>query len=203
MKVLVLFYSTWGHIYRMMEATAEGAKEVPGADVIMRRVPETASYELLKQIGAADAQKAFDHVPIVTLDEMAAADAFIFGTPTRYGNMIGQMRTFLDSLGALWAKDTFVGKVSSVISSSGTQHGGQESTILTFIPTLLHLGMIYVGLPYSFGGQRRMDEITGGSPYGASTIAGAHGERWPSENELAAALYQGKHVASIAAKLFG
>jgi NAD(P)H dehydrogenase (quinone) len=201
MKVLIVYYSVYGHIHRMAEAVAQGAKEVKGAEVVMRRVPETLPDEILKQIGALEAQKTFAHVPICTVDELASADAIIFGTPTRYGNMCGQMRQFLDATGPLWAKGSLVGKVGSVFTSSGTQHGGQESTILSFHITLLHHGMIVVGLPYTFEGQSRIDEITGGSPYGASTIAGPKGERLPSENELAAARFQGKHVATIASKL--
>jgi len=201
MKVLIVYYSVYGHIHRMAEAVAQGAREVKGAEVVMRRVPETLPDEILKQIGALEAQKAFSHVPICTVDELASADAIIFGTPTRFGNMCGQMRQFLDATGPLWAKGALVGKVGSVFTSSGTQHGGQESTILSFHITLLHLGMVVVGLPYTFQGQSRIDEITGGSPYGASTIAGPKGERLPSENELAAARFQGKHVATIASKL--
>jgi len=201
MKVLIVYYSAYGHIHRMAEAVAEGAKEVKGAEVEMRRVPETLPKEILKQIGALKAQKTFAHVPICTVDELASADAIIFGTPTRYGNMCAQMRAFLDATGPLWAKGSLVGKVGSVFTSSGTQHGGQESTILSFHITLLHHGMIVVGLPYTFQGQSRIDEITGGSPYGASTIAGPTGERMPSENELSAARFQGKHVATLASKL--
>ena len=152
-------------------------------------------------MGATDAQKAFANVPVATVDDLADADAIVFGTPTRFGNMAGQMRQFLDATGALWAQGKLVGKVGSVFASSATQHGGQESTILSFHTTLLHHGMVIVGLPYAFQGQTRMDEITGGSPYGASTIAGGKGERMPSENELAAAKFQGRHVAQIAKKL--
>jgi NAD(P)H dehydrogenase (quinone) len=201
MKVLIVYYSVYGHIHRMAEAVAQGAREVKDIEVEMRRVPETLPDKILKQIGALEAQKTFAHVPICTVDELASADAIIFGTPTRFGNMCGQMRQFLDATGPLWAKGTLVGKVGSVFTSSNTQHGGQESTILSFHITLLHLGMVVVGLPYSFQGQMRIDEITGGSPYGASTIAGPKGERMPSENELAAARFQGKHVAMIASKL--
>jgi NAD(P)H dehydrogenase (quinone) len=201
MKVLIVYYSAYGHIHRMAEAVAEGVREVKGAEVEMRRVPETLPENILKQIGAIEAQKTFSHIPICTVDELASADAIIFGTPTRYGNMCAQMRAFLDATGPLWAKGALVGKVGSVFASSATQHGGQESTILSFHITLLHHGMIIVGLPYSFQGQTRIDEITGGSPYGASTIAGPKGERMPSENELAAARFQGKHVAMIASKL--
>src|SRR3989337_335109 len=201
MKVLVVYYSMYGHIHRMAEAIAEGAKEVKGAMVEMRRVPETLSGEVLKQMGAIEAQKSFAHIPVCSVDELGSADAIIFGTPTRFGNMCGQMRQFLDATGQLWVKGALVGKVGSVFTSSATQHGGQESTILSFHTTLLHHGMVIVGLPYSFQGQMRVDEITAGSPYGASTIAGGRGERMPSENELAAARFQGRHVATIAAKL--
>ena len=201
MKVLVVFYSMYGHIYRLAEAIAGGAREVVGTEVEMRRVPETLPEEVLKKMGAIEAQKTFAHIPICKIDELTSADAIIFGTPTRFGNMCGQMRQFLDATGQLWAQGALVGKVASVFTSSGTQHGGQESTILSFHITLLHQGMIIVGLPYTFQGQMRNDEITGGSPYGASTIAGGKGERMPSENELAAARFQGKHVATIAFKL--
>ena len=201
MKVLIVFYSMYGHIYKMAQAAAEGAKEVPGTEVALRRVPETLSDEILGKMGALEAQKTMAGIPVCRVDELAGADAIIFGTPTRFGNMCGQMRQFLDATGQLWAKGALVGKVGSVFTSSNTQHGGQESTILSFHITLLHQGMIIVGLPYAFAGQSRMDEITGGSPYGASTIASPKGERMPSENELSAARYQGKHVAQIAAKL--
>jgi NAD(P)H dehydrogenase (quinone) len=203
MKVLIVFYSTYGHIFKMAEAVAEGVKEVAGAEVKILRVPETLPEEVLGKMGAVDAQKAFSHVPVCTVDELAEADAIIFGTPTRFGNMCGQMRQFLDATGQLWANGSLIGKVGSVFASSATQHGGQESTILTFHVTLLHQGFVIVGLPYAFQGQMRIDEVTGGSPYGATTIAGGDGSRMPSENELEAARFQGKHVASIAAKLTG
>jgi len=201
MRILIVYYSMYGHVHRLAEAVVEGAKEIEGAEVEMRRVPETLSTEILVKMGASEAQKSFAHVPICTVDELASADAIIFGTPTRFGNMCGQMRQFLDATGQLWAKGKLVGKVGSVFTSSATQHGGQESTILSFHITLLHHGMIVVGLPYTFQGQMRIDEITGGSPYGVSTIAGGQGERMPSENELAGARFQGKHVAMIAFKL--
>jgi len=201
MKILVVFYSTYGHIKRMADAVCDGVREVKGATVELRRAPETLSEEVLVMTGAIEAQKSFSNIPVCTVDELATADGIIFGTPTRYGNMCGQMRQFLDATGALWMKGALIGKVGSVFTSSATQHGGQESTILSFHTTLLHHGMVIVGLPYSFQGQMRVDEITGGSPYGASTIAGGRGERMPSENELAAARFQGRHVATIAAKL--
>ncbi len=201
MKILIPFYSMYGHIHRMAEAVSEGVKEVPGAEPVLRTVPETLSNEVLTSMGALDAQKAFSHIPVCTVDELPSAGAIIFGTPTRFGNMCGQMRQFLDSTGQLWMTGALVGKVGSVFTSTATQHGGQESTILTFHTSLLHQGMLIVGLPYAFQGQMRLDEITGGSPYGASTIAGTKGERMPSENELAGARFQGKHVATIALKL--
>jgi len=201
MKILIVFYSTYGHIYKMAKAVAEGAKAVSGAEVEIRRVPETLPSDVLEKMGAVEAQKAFSHVPVCTVEELTQADAVIFGTPTRFGNMCGQMRQFLDATGSLWAEGALVGKVGSVFAASATQHGGQESTILTFHVSLLHHGFVVVGLPYTFQGQMRIDEITGGSPYGASTIAGGDGSRMPSENELTAAQFQGKHVAEIAAKL--
>jgi len=201
MKVLIVYYSMYGHINRLAEAVAEGVKKVAGAEVQLRRVPETLSDEVLQKMGALEAKKAFADVPVCTVEELGSADAILFGTPTRFGNMCGQMRQFLDATGQLWAKGALVGKVGSVFTSSATQHGGQESTILSFHITLLHHGMIVVGLPYTFQDQMRIDEVTGGSPYGSSTIAGTKGERLPSENELAAARFQGKHVTTIAAKL--
>jgi len=201
MKVIIVYYSMYGHIYRMAEAVKEGASQVKGVDVNIYRVPETLTEDVLGKMGALEAQKKYAHIPVCQVEDLAAADAIIFGTPTRFGNMCGQMRQFLDSTGGLWAKGALVGKVGSVFASSATQHGGQESTILSFHITLLHHGMIIVGLPYAFAGQMRIDEVTGGSPYGATTIAGGQGERMPSENELDAARFQGKHVAEITAKL--
>jgi NAD(P)H dehydrogenase (quinone) len=201
MKVLVVYYSMYGHIHTMAAAVAGGAKEVSGSEVVLRRVPETLPEEILGKMGAIKPQKSMAHIPVCKVEELADADAVLFGTPTRFGNMCGQMRQFLDATGGLWQKNALVGKVGSVFASSNTQHGGQESTILSFHITLLHQGFVVVGLPYAFQGQMRMDEITGGSPYGASTIAGSDGSRMPSENELAAARFQGRHVARIAAKL--
>ncbi len=202
-KVLIVHYSMYGHIYKMAEAVAEGVREVAGCEAVIKRVPETLPDEVLGKMGALDAQKGMAHIPVATVDDLAGADAIIFGTPTRFGNMCGQMRQFLDATGGLWMKGTLVGKVGSVFASSATQHGGQESTILSFHTTLLHQGMVVVGLPYTFAGQMGIDEITGGSPYGASTIAGGKGERMPSDNELAGARFQGAHVARIALKLKG
>lgn len=200
-KVLIVYYSMYTHIHTMAEAIADGARQVPGTEVILRRVPETLPEGVLAAMGAVDAQKSMANIPIATVDELAEADAIIFGTPTRFGNMCGQMRQFLDATGGLWAKGALVGKVGSVFTSTGTQHGGQESTILSFHTTLLHHGMVVVGLPYAFAGQMDNSAITGGSPYGASTIAGTQGELRPTENDLAGARFQGKHVAQIAAKL--
>ena len=203
MKISVVFYSMYGHIYRMAEAVAEGARSVKGAEVKLVQVPETLPAEVIEKMGAVEAKKAFAKVPIATLDDLSGADAVIFGTPTRFGNMCGQMRAFLDSTGGLWVQGSLIGKAGSVFTSSNTQHGGQESTILSFHITLLHQGMVIVGMPYSEKRQMTMDEITGGSPYGASTIAGADGSRMPSGNELAMARFQGAHVAAIAGKLSG
>jgi len=196
-KVLVLYYSAYGHIEKMAQAVAEGARGVPGTQVTIKRVPELVPADVAKQSGFKVDQAA----PIAAPDELGDYDAVIFGTPTRFGNMAAQMRNFLDQTGGLWMKGALVGKVGSVFASTATQHGGQESTILSFHTTLLHQGMIVVGLPYAFQGQMRLDEITGGSPYGATTIAGTDGLRQPSANELEAARFQGRHVAIIAAKL--
>lgn len=201
MKILIVYYSTYGHVHAMAQAVAEGARQVNGAEVELRRVPETLPDAVIAQMGAEQAQQSMAQVPIATVDELASADAIIFGTPTRFGNMCGQMRQFLDATGQLWMDGALVGKVGSVFVSTATQHGGQESTILSFHTTLLHHGMVVVGLPYAFEGQLRIDEISGGSPYGATTIAGTNGERSASQNELEGARFQGRHVATIAAKL--
>lgn len=195
-KVLVLYYSSYGHIEQMAYAAAEGAKSA-GADVVVKRVPELVPEEVAKKSGFKLDQKA----PIATVDELPNYDAIIFGSGTRFGNVTAQLRNFMDQTGGLWMKGSLVGKVGSVFTSSATQHGGQESTILTFIPTLLHQGMVVVGLPYAFQGQMGVDEIKGGSPYGASTITDGDGSRQPSAVELEGARYQGRHVAQIAAKL--
>jgi NAD(P)H dehydrogenase (quinone) len=197
-KILILYYSSYGHIETMAHAAAEGAREA-GADVVIKRVPELVPEEVARKSGFKLDQAA----PIATVDELPDYDAIIFGVPTRFGNMPAQMKNFLDQTGGLWFQGKLVGKVGSVFSSSNTQHGGQESTILSTHTVLLHQGMVIVGLPYAFQGQMTMAEISGGSPYGASTIAGADGSRQPSENELAGARYQGRHVAGIAAKLAG
>lgn len=195
-KVLVVYYSSYGHTEQMAEAEAEGAREA-GAEAIVKRVAETLPAEVTKKMGMKTDQKA----PIATIDELPGYDAIIFGSPTRFGNMTAQMKTFLDAAGQLWLKGSLVGKVASVFTSSATQHGGQESTILTFHPVLLHLGFVIVGLPYAFQGQMGVTEVMGNSPYGASTIAGGDGSRQPSKIELDGARYQGKHVAQIAMKL--
>jgi NAD(P)H dehydrogenase (quinone) len=195
-KVLVLYYSTWGHIEKMAYAAAQGAREA-GAEAVVKRVPELVPAQVAEQAHYKLDQPA----PIATVDELPEYDAIIFGTPTRFGNMAAQMKNFLDQTGALWAQGKLVGKVGSVFTSSATQHGGQESTLLTFHPVLLHQGMVVVGLPYAFAGQMGVTEIMGNSPYGASTIAGGDGSRQPSEVELAGARFQGRHVAEIATKL--
>jgi NAD(P)H dehydrogenase (quinone) len=198
-KVQVIFYSMYGHIHRLAEAVAEGARAVAGAEVGIFQVPELVPPEALEKSGAAAARKAFAHIPIASPAQLADADALIFGTPTRFGNMCAQMRNFLDQTGGLWVKGALVGKVGSVFASTGTQHGGQETTITSFHTTLLHLGLIIVGVPYAEQRLVNMDEITGGTPYGATTLAGADGKSRPvSANELAIARYQGRHVTAVA-----
>jgi NAD(P)H dehydrogenase (quinone) len=203
MNVLVLFYSMYGHVHKMAEAVAEGAREVEGAEVTLMQVPELIPEKVLEKAGAKKTREVFAHIPVAKPEELADFDAVLFGTPTRFGNMCGQMRNFLDQTGSLWAKNALVGKVGSVFTSTGTQHGGQETTITSFHNTLLHQGMIIVGLPYAEPRQMTLDEISGGSPYGASTIAASDGSRMPSENELAMARFQGRHVTSIAKRLAG
>lgn len=203
MKVLILFHSLYGHIATLANAVAEGARTVPGINVQIKRIPETLSPDIINKMGATASQEALASIPVATYDDLIAADGIIFGTPTRFGNMSAQMKQFLDGTGQLWATNALVGKVGSVFTSTATQHGGQESTILSFHTVLLHHGFIIVGLPYSFNGQKGVDEITGCSPYGASTITGGDGARMPSANELDGARFQGKHVASIVAKLKG
>jgi len=199
-KVQVVFYSMYGHIHKMAEAVAAGARE-GGAEVALYQVAELMSDDQLEKAGAKAARTTFAHIPIAKPDELADADAIIFGAPTRYGNMCAQMRNFLDQTGGLWMKGGLIGKVGSVFTSSATQHGGQETTITSFHSTLLHHGMVIVGVPYSEQRQMKIDEITGGSPYGASTITGGDGSRQPSENELAIARFQGKHVPTIVGQL--
>ncbi len=201
MKVHVVFYSTYGHIYQMAEAVAEGARQVAGAEVGLFQVPELMPEEALERSGAKAARAAFAHVPVIQPAQLVEADAIIFGTPTRFGNMCAQMRNFLDQTGQIWFQGGLIGKVGSVFASTGTQHGGQETTITSFHTTLLHHGMIIVGVPYSEQGLVNMAEITGGTPYGATTMAGADGRRRPTENELTIARFQGKHVAEITSRL--
>lgn len=201
MKTLILFYSTYGHVYKLAEAVAEGAREVEGNDVVIKRVPETLPREVLDKTGATEAQKAFDHIPVAKPEELAQYDAIIIGTPTRYGNVCGQIQAFLDGTGALWSAGKLVGKVGGCFVSTATQHGGQETTLRALHTELLHLGMVIVGLPYAWQGQMGHQEVTGGTPYGASTVAGGQGERQPSGNELEGARYQGRHSSEIAKKL--
>ena len=196
-RILVLYYSTYGHVEQMAQAVAEGARGVAGAQVALKRVPETVPEEVARTHGFKLEQAA----PVAQPAELADYDAIIFGMPTRYGNMPSQMSSFVDQTGSLWAAGKLIGKVGSVFTSTATQHGGQESTLLSFHTVLLHHGMVVVGLPYSAAQQMTLDEITGGTPYGASTIAGGKGERQPSQNELELARFQGRHVAEIASKL--
>src|SRR5512134_1613200 len=190
-KILILYYSSYGHIEQMARAAAEGAGSVPGTEVTVKRVPELVSEDIARKSGIKLNQEA----PIATPNDLADYDAIIFGTPTRYGNMCAQMRNFLDQTGGLWLNGALVGKVGSVFASTATQHGGQETTLTSFHTTLLHLGLVVVGLPYAAAGQMTMDEISGGSPYGVTTIAGGDGSRMPSANELELARFQGRHVA--------
>jgi NAD(P)H dehydrogenase (quinone) len=197
-KVLVLYYSTYGHIEKMANAVAEGARST-GATVDVKRVPETVSEEIAK----AGYFKLDQAAPVATIEDLANYDAIIIGTGTRFGRITSQMASFLDQAGGLWMRGALNGKVGAAFTSTATQHGGQETTLFSLITNLMHFGMVVVGLPYSFQGQMRLDEVTGGSPYGATTIAGGDGARQPSENELAGAHHQGAHVAEIAKKIFG
>lgn len=201
MKVGVFFYSMYGHMHRMALAAAEGAERA-GAEVRLLRIAETIPEETLKQIGAFEPQQAYADVPLAAVDDLRWPDASVFAVPTRYGNMPGQFRNFFDRAGQIWTDGSTIGKVATVMSGSGTQHGGQETTILTIQITLMHLGYVIVGLPYSYKGQFFLDEVSGVTPYGASTIAGVDGSRMPSENELEAARFQAEHAAGIAGKLF-
>ena len=200
-KIQVIFYSMYGHIYKMAEAIAEGAREVGDTEVLLYQVPELVPEDVLEKSGAKKARAAFAHVPIIKPDQLSAADAIIFGTGTRFGNMTAQMRNFLDQTGGLWMSGGLVGKVGSVFTSTATQHGGQETTITSFHSTLFHHGMIVVGVPYSEQGLTNMEEISGGTPYGASTLTKGDGSRMPSANELSIARFQGRHVATIASQL--
>jgi len=200
-KIQVIFYSMFGHLHHMAEAVAAGAREIPGVQVDLYQVPELVPQEALDRSGATVARQKFAHIPFAQPAQLAEADAILFGTPTRFGNMCSQMRNFLDQTGGLWVKGALIGKVGSVFTSTGTQHGGQETTITSFHSTLLHQGMIVVGVPYSETRLVNMTEITGGSPYGASTLAGSDNKRPVSENELGIAQFQGRHVAQIARDL--
>ncbi len=201
MKVLIVFHSVQGHVYRMAQAVATGAWEVPGAEVVIRRVPETLPPEVISAMKAEAIQEEIAQIPICAKEDLTSADAIIFGTPTRFGNMSGQMRQFLDTTGGLWASGALVGKIGSVFTSTGTQHGGQESTILSFHITLLHHGMLIAGLPFSYKELSQTSTVAGGSPYGAGTIAGGDGSLMPNEKELDGAKFQGRYVAELAAKL--
>ncbi|HCR13341.1 MAG TPA: NAD(P)H:quinone oxidoreductase [Solidesulfovibrio sp.] len=203
MNVLIVYYSLYGHVAAMAQAVAEGVHQVPGVIATLRRVPETLTDDILEKMHATEAQKTLSTVPVCTLEELEHADAVIFGTPTRFGNMCGQMRQFLDATGQIWLRGGLVGKPGGVFCSTATQHGGQETTLMSFIQTLLHQGMIVIGLPYAYAPQMRIDEITGGTPYGATTIAGDDGSRMPTETELEGARFQGRHIAEITKKLSG
>ncbi len=200
-NIQIVFYSMYGHVYKLTKAVAEGARQVPGTEVTLYQVPELVPDEALEKSGAKAAREAFAHIPVAQPGKLAEADAIIFGTPTRFGNMCAQMRNFLDQTGQLWFQGALVGKVGSVFASTASQHGGQETTITSFHSTLLHHGMIVVGVPYSEQRLLNMKEITGGTPYGATTLADADGSRQPTENEIAIAKFQGKHVAEITQKL--
>lgn len=198
-RILVLYYSSYGHVEALARAIAEGAAEVPGAEVSVKRVPELVPDDVAKASGIKLEQQA----PFAIPAELADYDAIIFGTPTRFGNMAAQMRNFLDQTGGLWFSRALVGKIGSAFCATASQHGGQETTLTSFHTTLLHHGMIIVGLPYSWEGNSTMDSISGGTPYGITSITGADGSRMPSDNELDGARFQGRHVAAIAGKLFG
>src|SRR3954452_8291966 len=200
-RVQVIFYSTYGHVYRLAEAVAEGARAAGASDVEVLQVAETLPPDVLAKMGATEAQKAFAHVPLADPRRLAEADAIILGTPTRYGSATAQMRAFLDNTGGLWSSGALIGKVGSGFTSTASQHGGQETTLLTLSTFFFHMGMVIAGVPYSAQGLVELGEVSGGTPYGASTIAGTRGERQPTENELAIARAQGRHVAQIAAKL--
>ncbi|QDT57162.1 p-benzoquinone reductase [Caulifigura coniformis] len=200
-KVDVIFYSTYGHVFRLAEAIAEGARSVPGVESRVLRVAETLPDEVIAKMGATEAQKAFAHIPIADPRQLAEADGIILGCPTRYGAAPAQMRAFLDNTGGLWTSGALIGKVGSAFTSTASQHGGQETTLLSMSTFFFHMGMVIAGVPYSVKELVEMNEMTGGTPYGASTVAGPKGERQPSENELAIARAQGVHVARIAVKL--
>jgi NAD(P)H:quinone oxidoreductase type IV len=199
--IKIIFYSMYGHVFKLAEAVAKGAGEIHDTNISLFRVPELVPENILIQSGAKKAQEAFEHIPIAEVSELLGADAIIFGTPTRFGNMCAQMRNFLDQTGNIWLEKNLIGKVGSVFTSTASQHGGQESTLISFHLTLLHHGMIVVGVPYAETGLANMQEITGGTPYGATTITAADGSRQPSNNELKIAEFQGNHDAKIARML--
>lgn len=200
-RIKIIFYSLYGHIFRMAEAVAAGAREVPGAEVELLQVAETLPREVLEKMGAVEAKKSFAHIPIADPKKLAEADGLLFGTGTRYGSATAQMQAFFDATGGLWQSGALVGKAGGVFTSTGTQHGGQETTLVSMMTFLLHQGMVVVGVPYAEQRLLAMNEITGGTPYGASTITDPKGGRMPSENELAIARYQGRHTTQIAARL--
>ena len=196
-QIQIVFYSMYGHVYQLAEAIAAGCREVEDTTVELSQVPELVPEEVLEKSGAKAARAKFAHIPIAKVDQLPQANAILFGTPTRYGNMAAQLRNFLDQTGGLWTKGALIGKVGSVFCSTATQHGGQETTLVTTHPTLLHLGMIVVGVPYSEPSLQEMKEVAGGTPYGASTLTGGDGSRQPSQIDLAIARFQGRHVAEI------
>ena len=200
-RIHVIFYSMYGHVHQLAEAIADGARQVGGSEVTLFQVAELVPDAVLEKSGAKQARAGFAQLPVATVDDLAAADAIVFGTPTRFGNMAAQMRNFLDQTGGLWAKGALIGKVGSVFVSTATQHGGQETTITSFHHTLIHHGMVIVGVPYSCTGLTVLDQVSGGTPYGASTLAGSDGKRQPTANELDIARFQGRHVAEITARL--
>jgi len=200
-KIKVIFHSLYGHVYKLAEAVAEGARSVPGTEVELLQVQETLPDEVLAKMGAVEAKKAFAHIPVAKPADLADADGLLFGSGTRYGSASAQMQAFFDSTGGLWQKGALVGKAGGVFVSTGTQHGGQETTLVSMQTFLFHQGLVVVGVPYAAQELTHMDDITGGSPYGAGTIAGTKGERTPTANELAIARFQGKHTAQVAAKL--
>lgn len=200
-KVYVVFYSMYGHVYRLAQAVAEGARQVPETEVSLFQVPELVPDQTLEKSGAKAARAVFAHVPVIAPEQLAEADAIIFGTPTRFGNMAAQMRNFLDQTGGLWQSGALIGKVGSVFTSTASQHGGQETTLTSFHVTLLHHGMLVVGVPYAVPELVGVTEVSGGTPYGASTITGPDGRRMPSSAEIAVARFQGRHVADIARRL--
>lgn len=200
-KVQVIFYSTYGHVYRLAEAVAEGAREISGTEVQVLQVAETLPADVLKKMGATEARKAFAHIPIADPTRLAEADAIILGTPTRYGSATAQMQAFIDATGGLWVSGALIGKVGGAFTSTASQHGGQETTLLSLSTFFFHMGMVITGVPYSAAELLNLSEVSGGTPYGSTTIAGPKGERLPSANELAIARAQGRHVANIAARL--